>query len=463
MFQIDTMPLVRNLGRSIINSKINFMKIIILVLIFLTPLFANAQKSNGIAFVDGLNWAQVCQKAKAENKFIFIDVYATWCGPCKMMDKETYIDPIVGEYMNAKFISMKVQMDSTRNDPAEIKAHYKEAFALQKKYQVSAFPSFLFFSPNGELVERDLGFKKSSDFLSLAKKAANPTESFGALVLQFKNGNIEEDKLLKLAYEAKKNKEDSLALEVAQVYKKNFINGKQPQMVLSGKLLNFLAGFSPVFSFDDKIIKYLYDRPESADTALHARKGYVLNYTKYIIKRDWVYKVIQPGGVMVTSEPNWKKIEQDITSLFKNERLAKSVVLDGKISWYRSNQNWPLIVKYEIERVDMNGLDTSGMGRLGINNLVFEVIFKHGDNPKALQKGITYMETVLKIDPKDHFALDTYANILYKAGHNQQALKQEILALAIAEKEEHRDPSSIKLYKQTIQKIKDGVPTWDAK
>jgi thiol:disulfide interchange protein len=43
--------------------------------------------SKGIRFEHGLSWAQVKEKAKAENKYIFMDCYATWCGPCKAMDK----------------------------------------------------------------------------------------------------------------------------------------------------------------------------------------------------------------------------------------------------------------------------------------------------------------------------------------------------------------------------------------
>ena len=44
--------------------------------------------TKGIHFVNGLSWQEVLQKAKAENKYIFVDCYATWCGPCKAMDKE---------------------------------------------------------------------------------------------------------------------------------------------------------------------------------------------------------------------------------------------------------------------------------------------------------------------------------------------------------------------------------------
>jgi thiol:disulfide interchange protein len=40
------------------------------------------------------------KKASDQQLMLFVDVYATWCGPCKVMDQEVYTDPVVAEYMN---------------------------------------------------------------------------------------------------------------------------------------------------------------------------------------------------------------------------------------------------------------------------------------------------------------------------------------------------------------------------
>jgi thiol:disulfide interchange protein len=61
--------------------------LLITVLMFNTLMPVRAQ---GLKFETGLNWEQVKQKAKAENKLIFLDVMATWCGPCKYMDANVY-------------------------------------------------------------------------------------------------------------------------------------------------------------------------------------------------------------------------------------------------------------------------------------------------------------------------------------------------------------------------------------
>src|SRR5688500_9355246 len=95
----------------------------LLLIIFLLPLLTIAQEK-GIQWTTGLSWNQIKAKAKKENKFIFLDCYATWCGPCKEMDKKIYVNDSVGDYFNQHFVSVKVQMDKTKNDDESVKKWY---------------------------------------------------------------------------------------------------------------------------------------------------------------------------------------------------------------------------------------------------------------------------------------------------------------------------------------------------
>lgn len=89
-----------------------------------------------------IGFEDVLKKAKSENKMVFMDVYAVWCGPCKIMDKTTFSDSLVSKKFNAEFIAYKVNAEDV---PGR---------AIVQKYMVNAFPTYLFFSPDGELVNR---------------------------------------------------------------------------------------------------------------------------------------------------------------------------------------------------------------------------------------------------------------------------------------------------------------------
>lgn len=132
---------------------------LIFILIFTAPFFSiGQQKDPGIDFFQG-SWKEVKQKAKEEGKPIFVDAFATWCGPCKWMDAKVFTRNDVGNFYNDKFINYRYDMEKGNG----------KRFA--KKHNVKFYPSFLFFSSDGEVIHRDRGAKKPDGFISLGKKA----------------------------------------------------------------------------------------------------------------------------------------------------------------------------------------------------------------------------------------------------------------------------------------------------
>ena len=51
------------------------------------------------------SFSEILAKAKQEKKLIFLDAYAVWCGPCKLMDKNVFTDSMVASYFNANYVN----------------------------------------------------------------------------------------------------------------------------------------------------------------------------------------------------------------------------------------------------------------------------------------------------------------------------------------------------------------------
>lgn len=66
-------------------------------------------------------WTEAVELNKKQPKKIFVDVYTTWCGPCKMMDKNTFSNPDVAAYLNKHFYAVK--FDAEQKDDLLFDGH----------------------------------------------------------------------------------------------------------------------------------------------------------------------------------------------------------------------------------------------------------------------------------------------------------------------------------------------------
>lgn len=131
-------------------------RLALFLVLSILPTLASAAET-GIKFFEG-TVKEALAKAKAEKKPLFFDAYASWCGPCKAMDRDVYTDPKVAAYMNEKFISIKVDMEKG------------EGPELAKKLpSIDGYPSLLFFGPDGFLTKTVLGSRSAEDFLAEAR------------------------------------------------------------------------------------------------------------------------------------------------------------------------------------------------------------------------------------------------------------------------------------------------------
>ena len=189
--------------------------------------------AQGVAFEpEGTTLEQASAKAKAENKLIFLDAYTQWCGPCKMMSRTVFPQEIVGNALNPRFISIKIDMESAYGAP------------LAKKLQITAYPTFVIFNADAQEIGRFLGGSSAEEFIKRVEEKSKDNSS-SSLQQRWQNGD-HDPKFLKdyLATLTASYKQDE-ANEVAEA----ILAGKSETFAADSTLRNiFMMNISNPFS-----------------------------------------------------------------------------------------------------------------------------------------------------------------------------------------------------------------------
>lgn len=148
---------------------------------FILLSFASIKAADNIRFFSG-SWEQLLAEAKQQRKPIFVDIYTTWCTPCKQMGKYVFTEPAVSEKYNADFICYKLD------------AEKGEGIRIAKQYNITAYPTYLYLDQQGYPLHRVEGFFEAPDFVAVAQRAIALSADDNALNFyekEFNEGNRE--------------------------------------------------------------------------------------------------------------------------------------------------------------------------------------------------------------------------------------------------------------------------------
>lgn len=167
------------------------MKSVKKIMFALVALLVSVQFSlaGGINFQD-LSLEEGLKKAKKENKIVFIDVYATWCGPCKYLSKNVFVDDDLGEFMNENFVSLK--LDGEKGD----------GLRLMNEFSLDSYPTMLFLNSDMDLLQKIVGAVSAEQIEAVGNEVIHPEETaIYQLEQQYKSGNRDRDVLAAYAVE----------------------------------------------------------------------------------------------------------------------------------------------------------------------------------------------------------------------------------------------------------------------
>jgi thioredoxin-related protein len=327
------------------------MKNIWLTLLFISTVVPAQPKVN---FHEG-QLPEILKMASDENKPVMLMAYATWCTHCNLMKTTVLADQAVADFYNGNFVCTWVD------------AEKEDGIAIRKRYNVKAFPAFLFLDKNGDLLYTASGEFKSGDFIKEGRNALNPAMQLPHLKAQFEADITNAENCLAYVSALRKSNQDTEAAaqkylsplgEAQLVSNMNWkiiangvrdINSREFQSIL--KKQREFAAVSSQKRVDRKIVnavqEWLQPYVDVADTANYFKKrapvgkiglfktdSLLFNYDLQILEKtkNWTgYRKAASAGV---SKFAWKQAWQlkEIARVYMNN-IRDPAALDEAIGW----------------------------------------------------------------------------------------------------------------------------------
>lgn len=388
------------------------MKKIAFLLVFQCVALSAFGQQTGIEFFKG-TFAEALEKASKENKLVFMDAFAEWCGPCKRMAATAFVDAKVGQYFNANFINVKMDMEKG------------EGPALQRKYDVGAYPTLLFLNGKGNVVHTNVGGLNAEQLLSSAKLASMKVDDLKDLEKSYNEGKRDPEFIA--SYVRALNRADKPSLKVVN----DFLLKADKAQPSTLKVI-----YEGTTQADSKVFDLLVQN--------RAKLGEV--YTPALVDEKMkaaIEKTLQ-NAVQFKSAPLHKEAKDKMKLYFPQN--AENFGLTADLKFYKATQDAGNYVK-----------TTDKFAKLEAKNDARKLYTL----AKGMIDDFPYDKTVLTSAEK-HFkkAVDNggiceyaywYAQTLMRLGKKEEALKNAEKALKIAEE---TAPNYIPAAQELINQIK---------
>ena len=364
--------------------------------------------------VENDTFQNILNKAKKENKLVFMDAYASWCAPCKLLERNVFPVKEVGDYYNANFINSRFDMEKG------------EGRDIARKYGINSFPSLLFLNGNGEVVFKGLGYMEVSDFISMGKDVLDPENKLEKRIEKFHAGENNPEFLMKLMKDTSQN-DFIFAQKVSERYFK-VIEKNELTKDDAGILLYFTK------STDDENFKIFEKRkPE----LLKIIPENVLNdFEKQLRLTTIIQKSIDYTNVKIDN--NYLVTE---ATKIVGDKDAKILSSKLRMDFYFNNKDFSEYEKAAVEYYEV----PADFSAEELNKISWD-FFLYVSNPSSLQKAVDWSLEAIK-KQEDNINTDTLARIYYKLNDKKNAKKWAERSIELAKKNNAEYTSTEELLK----------------
>lgn len=417
------------------------MRYILLILLWL-PLGTFAQ--HGVKFLENTTWENVVALAKQQNKMIFVDCYASWCVPCKVVDQAVFQTEVAGNYFNQNFINYKVQMDTAKTDGSEKIKHYPDARKLKALAEVVNYPTYAFFSPDGEILHRFVGGTHDPmGFIAMAAAAMEPERQFYTLKRLLDSINDPDRDLLKraaIAYQRNADYKNGFD-EKSRTLASEYLRKSNPTELLTKENIEFMLRYTSSIAHSG--FTFFLNHAEEIDTI--AGKGASFGLIERCIFRSVIDSAMQGDDV-----PRWHDMEIILTNLYP--QYAKVLFGKAKIQYYSKKQDWATYI--QVVNQLTKATNTGDMEK-NLSNYAFEV-YLHTTEKSYLREALRWSEFSLQKNTITEQSLIIHAGILYALGSQKETISSLQKAEAMAS-----DSQTKAFIVDALKKVRSNLPLLD--
>lgn len=356
------------------------------------------EAQTGIVFHQG-TLSEALAQAQKEGKYLFLDAHTEWCGPCKWMAANAFMDPRAASLFNSNFINYKMDMEKG------------EGPATGKKYAVTAYPTLLFLNGEGELMEKAVGARDVMGLMALGESVkSDQFVSLSQMDARFREGN----------------------------YDRAFLHAYLDRLYLGG-----LDADAPLKVYGEGMKGAALLEKENWDVfdkmmwgiGTEAFRYFTAHYAEFVErygKGACHFKVTQAYVRHCIDAVNKK---DDVAF----EEGMRSMVATGIAGMDREAQRIR-VIRYEllkdygqlVEAMDVLVSKYDFDNAMELNNFAWTV-YEGTDDKKLLQSALEWANRAVQIQP-DYYDLDTQAMILYKLGYKKKAIAAAEAAIEAGKK-----------------------------
>lgn len=350
-------------------------------------LLIGRMNAQGIQFEHG-TWEEVKAKALKESKPIFVDAYTSWCGPCKWMAKNVFVQEEVGAFFNENFITYKMDMEKG------------EGPAFAKANRVNAYPTLLYFDKNGDILHKGVGARDADGLIALSKEALDPKKQLASFVKKYEQG--EKSKEFLMAYlEVLASCGENLEKPFDELWQKMTEKEKQ-----SAESLDLMAAASYNFSdLKSPLTQYL----------LENRTAYEKNAGKETVAMMLSACYARTTWKIAKTEDKkaQKAMIKEVLDAFPEAKKEFKKRLAYTEATMENPPNEAKIQKTRLQYLNVTNnseeLNSAAWG-----------IYENEDDLKKLKTGLEWVNRSIAIKA-NYFNLDTKAALLYKMKKYEEA------------------------------------------